>query len=221
MFKVLPADWRNHPIYFVGLGFLFGLGFDYTWLAPARLGDYRLEIADARNVVAKAEAESKNQSSRAEAAERKVAELERSVLAAERNARDALTANMFVAGNPYPIGLGSIRVGSPIEQIEREVPQERLEKKKVYWSIKLAGSVFDRVTLYWDDRAKNPVITHLVLWAGEDASKDKDFLRQKLTHALRRQVSHRVDTMRGVSVMAPAYSFARPRTTCWGAVIKS
>jgi hypothetical protein len=184
MVKLLPADWRIHPIYFVGVGFLFGLWFDYTWLAPARLGDYRLEIADARNVVTKAKAEATTQSNRADVAERKVAELENAVLAAERNARDALTANTFVAGSPYPIGMGSIRLGASIEQIEREVPPERLEKKKGFLWIKMAGSVFDRVSLHWDDRAKNPVVSQLGFWASEDASKDKEFLRQKLTHAL-------------------------------------
>ena len=184
MVKVLPSDWRDHPIYFVGVGFVLGLGFDYAWLAPARLGDYRLEIADARNVVAKAEAKAEEQSDRAEAAEQKVAELEKLVQIAERNARDALTASTFIAGSPYPIGLESIRIGASLEQIEREVPQARIEKWKRFWSVELSGSLFGSVTIYWDEQAKKPVVTHLLLFTGDDAPRDKDFLRQKLTHAL-------------------------------------
>lgn len=180
----MPVDWRNHPIYFVGLGCVIGLVFDAQWLAPARLGDFRLEIANARNVVAVAEAEAKKQSQRADVAEGKVANLEKAVAAAERNARDAVTANTFISGSPYPVGFGGIRLGASLSDIEREVPAEHLDKKKRYWVIRLKGSVFESVTVFWDSRAKNPVVTSLTIWANEEVSKDKDFLAQKLRHAL-------------------------------------
>ena len=184
MFKIITADWRIHPIYLVAVGFGIGLWFDATWLAPARLGDYRLEIAGARNVVAKAETETKQQADRADAAERKVAELEKKILAADRTARDAVTANTFIAGSPYPIGLASIKLGMSIEEIEREIPKARIKKEKRYWSIDAPGSIIESVTLYWDTKAEKSVVSFLTFWLNKDVAKDPDFLKQKLTHVL-------------------------------------
>jgi hypothetical protein len=178
------ADWQAHPIYIVAFGFSLGLWFDYQWLAPARLGDYRLEIADARNVVAKAEAEAKRQSNRAEGEERRADTLQKKLVEAERTARDAVTASSFVAGQPYPVGYGGIRIGMQLDQVEGLFSSEYIEKrKKGYWSIKLPSNIF-RVTLYVDNRSPKQVVEFIYVWLDGDFSKDPEFLRSKLTVAL-------------------------------------
>ena len=182
--KIMPADWRIHPIYLVAVVFGFGLWFDAKWLAPARLGDYQLEIAGSRSVVAKAEAENKRQADRADAAERKAAGLESKILAAERTARDATTANTFISGSPYPIGLESVRIGTTLEEIERKFPEGRIKKEKRYWSIAAPGSVVEEVALYANTTEIKSVVGQLLFWVSSDAAKDPDFLKQKLSHAL-------------------------------------
>jgi hypothetical protein len=54
----------------------------------------------------------------------------------------------------------------------------------MFSSIGLRDSVFESVAVYWNRQSKNPVVTHLLLFVRSDAEVDKDFLKQKLVHAL-------------------------------------
>lgn len=114
-----------------------------------------------------------------------IKELTSQLAAARSETSLALTANTFVQGDPYPVGLNSVRIGDPISKIDRTYHAGHItkEKKSPYWSVRTGHPVFRTVTYYFDPDSKNPTVNTLLLFVETDKYPNP-YLKKKLLSVL-------------------------------------
>lgn len=92
-------------------------------------------------------------------------------------------ANLFNVGDPYPAGLGQLRIGDPINKADQVFPKDSIEHSEGNISVNGQHKIFKDITYFYDDESKNNPITHISF--GMDVlSKSDAFLQEKLVEAL-------------------------------------
>jgi hypothetical protein len=154
----------------------FGAGFYFCYnvFMPTHTEALRNEIKANADLVAKASATAE-----------KAASLERQLKDALGRVKALEKPNLFSLGNPYPVGLGLVRAGQSIDDVEKAYLGAKVEKKeKGYWTFKNVHSVFSDVTYYFDDTSPEKKITHIRFAALSEAGKSDNFLKNKLIETL-------------------------------------
>jgi hypothetical protein len=95
--------------------------------------------------------------------------------------RELEAANLFSAGNPYPIGFGAVRIGQPISDVEKTFPAEQINKERIaYWSVTTDHALISSATYYFSGDKK---VIHQVLFilrSGKTNSlEDAEFLEHR------------------------------------------
>ncbi|MGG7604663.1 hypothetical protein [Massilia sp. BKSP1R2A-1] len=114
-----------------------------------------------------------------------IEELQGRLATAKSETALALTANAFVRGDPYPVGLNLIRIGDPATKIEATFKAEQIQKQKhgLFWSVKTNHPIFTQVAYYFDLSSGKPTVRALLLFVDHEKYK-APYLKNKLLSVL-------------------------------------
>ncbi|MEH2513425.1 hypothetical protein V1291_004779 [Nitrobacteraceae bacterium AZCC 1564] len=166
-----PPTWKDHPVVIAALSCAAGIAFAHQFIFPAMTASLQNEIADL-----------KKQVSDAGISKERIKSLEEKLKKSEADAASAQAANMFSLQNPYPMGLGALKLGDSLDAIERSFPGAEIEKKSGYWSVKNPTSQYSDATYFFDRRAQNKRVRSIMFFL--KANAPNRFLQSKLTDAL-------------------------------------
>jgi hypothetical protein len=168
------AHWKSNPVIVAIVAGAAVFGFSEVYVVPIHTQSLRNEIASNAEVVA-----------RAKTTEEKANSLERQLRDALGRVKALELPNLFALGNPYPIGLGLVKLGQPIEDLERAYVGAKIVKSDAsYWTLEGFHSVFADITYYFDASSPDRRIKHIRLTATYDSSRDNNFLGNKLVEVL-------------------------------------
>ena len=109
----------------------------------------------------------------------------------ERQLKDALgrvkaleQSNLFSLGNPYPVGLGLVKIGQSVNDLEKAHPGAKIEKSSRYWTLREFHSVFTDVSYYFEEGTADKKITFINMRTSVRARDDGNFLQNKLLEVL-------------------------------------
>ena len=118
-------EWNAQTVIAAIIGGAATFTFAETLIVPLHVQTLKNEIAANADSVA-----------RAKATEEKAQGLERQLKAALVRVRSLEKPNLFAVGNPYPIGLGLVKIGQPVAEIEKAYPGAVIKKESGYWILK-------------------------------------------------------------------------------------
>ncbi|WP_429234110.1 coiled-coil domain-containing protein [Aeromonas salmonicida] len=97
----------------------------------------------------------------------------------------AQLANLFSFGNPYPSGLGVVRIGDSIEKVLTTYPESSVEKdNNGYWTVKDQHKIFNRIVYYYDKKHSHNQISHISFTVRYPLTINEKLLQEKLIEAL-------------------------------------
>lgn len=191
-------DWKNHPV-IVASGsaaatFLLSLAIFTQLVAPTQTAKLEIEILKLKESRDKAERSYSSSVGENQAFKYKNSNLTKEVeaLKARINALqqetfDLRAGNLFSPENPYPNGLGLVRIGMPSSEINKVFYNYKItrnEDSPHIVSVTLKGYPFDRITYFLDGPLDRETITHVSFDMPIMSSKhSEDFLHNKLVEA--------------------------------------
>lgn len=175
-----PSSWRDHPLAIATLAvsatLVIGGGLVKDLIIPA----YTESLKNQLNEYPAVKKENSD-------LKKKVSALEEQLRVSRSETATAITANAWVRGDPYPVGLEEVRVGDEISKIDSHFAANSVTKEnKKYWSVTTTHPIFHRVTYYFNPAVK-PQRVQAVLFHLNTIGKEQytsDFLLRKLTLAL-------------------------------------
>lgn len=81
----------------------------------------------------------------------------------------AQVGHLFVTGNPYPIGLGLVKIGDSVDRVAEVFSEKSLDKSQAeegLISVEDQHKVFKRVTYFFNVDAERKVVTHISFHTG-------------------------------------------------------
>lgn len=173
-------DIRNHPIAIAGTVAIAVFGVMVTYFTqvaiPTQTAQLQNEIAALKKQLNIPDEQT------AKALTRQVSNLEAELKIANRKVAELQLTNLFALGNPYPIGLGQIKIGDSFESISKLYPESAIDRKGGWWSVKGQHKAFSQVTYYLDRNAKEKRVTHILFHF--DLDSPPGVLQAKLVEAL-------------------------------------
>lgn len=153
-------DISKHPLVVIALAVIGTFGFSYQFVLP-------IMTAKLQNDVDKIPGYEKQ----IDEDNVKIDELNKKLQQIESQLTVAQNANLFTHDDPYPIGLGKLRIGDSIDNLITMYGEKDLEKKEGFWTIKNAHSFFDEITYYYNDESPKKEITHINFESNIDIKK--------------------------------------------------
>lgn len=181
---------KGHPIYVFLAGAAMSAMLMWQYAFPAYLGSERYYSEAAKELVANANNEKSKAQREALAAQAKISSLSAELTRAQALAVDALVKSPFHLNNPYPIGLGDIKVGDKVALIDLVFAARSIDKsKRGYWSVDTGhGLIFD-ATFFLEGADKSQLVWQIMYFVSQKAVKsDKEYLFRALVAALGRPV---------------------------------
>lgn len=102
----------------------------------------------------------------------------------EQRLSEAQLSNLFAPQNPYPTGLGLVKVGQSVEEVSRAYPPESVQMNDDYWTVKDQHRLFTHITYFFDEKSKTKAISHILFQGSSQKNIGDDYLQQKLAEAL-------------------------------------
>lgn len=161
-------DWKNHPILIAVISAAATATFFQTVVIPISDASNRAELIEFRKLKATHEQVEKT----LEEEKKRNAQLAKELVISQQ-------ANLFVAGNPYPVGYRTTPIGMPLAKVKEHFKDKALTDERSILSVKLDKGVFRRVTYHYESQGKESVVTHISymvsfsdsLWEPNDADK--------------------------------------------------
>lgn len=117
--------------------------------------------------------------------EANLVEMQRKLDDTERLLQLAQNTALFTVGSPYPAGLGALRVGDSISELERSHPATSIDRShEGYFSVKLDHGAIGSVTYYFDPKLKARLISHIKYSLSSDQEFNDTFLQERLVESL-------------------------------------
>ena len=181
------GTWKDNPVVVGGIGVVVTATLLIALFTQVVIPD---RVDDAANKAKKLE---EAQRSLTAAVATKDAEL-----AAAKDVNKALQANadavrhdlqiashkFLVAGNPYPVGLGIVRVGEPAARVKQAYPTATLDEREQRYLLSRSHPIFERVSFYFNPDSGDKTITRIVFEIPDHVQFDSRFLREKVRDAL-------------------------------------
>jgi len=169
------SSWKDHPLRVAAasaavtasvLIALFG-----TWILPTQTASLKNQI-DALSAAGAKDTNSAKQ----------IADLKAQAADLERKLSAAQLPNLFFVGDPYPAGLGRVRVGDPISRVAAVYPDSAITKYEGYWTVEDQHAVFNHIAYYFDEKRRDNSITAIMFHVAYPTSSVK--LQDKLVASL-------------------------------------
>lgn len=188
-------DWKNHPIIIASgsaaATFILSLAIFTQLVAPTQTAKLEIEILKLKESRDKAEqnyslsvGENKVVKDKNSNLTKEVEALKAKINALQQETVDLRASNLFSPENPYPNGLGLVRIGMPSSEINKVFYDYKITRNEdspnIVW-VALKGYPFDRITYFLDGRE---TITHVSFDMPVMGSKHSEyFLHNKLVEA--------------------------------------
>jgi len=166
-------NWRTHPVIVASIAAVAGFGVCFTYVVPIHIQSLKNEMAANAESVAKAKA-----------TEEKANSLERQLKDALGRIRALERPNLFSLGNPYPVGLGLVKIGQSVDDLEKAYPGAKIKKESRYWTLQGFHSVFTHVTYYFEDGSPDRKIKFISFVPLSGVGHEDNFLNNKLVEIL-------------------------------------
>lgn len=114
------SDWKNHPVIVAAAAFAAGLGFAYQFMFPVLTASLQTEIGSL-----------KRQNDEITSLKSRASSLEAQVRDEQTKLAIAQQSNTFSLSNPYPVGLGQIKLGDNVEDLTKFFPAASVTEKRV------------------------------------------------------------------------------------------
>jgi hypothetical protein len=179
------TDFKNSRVFIAGASVAATIGLAILIYEKVLLPTHTLSL---QNQIASLSTDNKSFKDKIEPLEVSNKSLKEQVELLLAKVRSLEATNLFVSGNPYPVGLSAVRTGQPISDVDKIFPAETIDKEKVdsYWSVKLSHAVISDATYYFSGDKK--IIYQVFFWMRSEvkttAVQDAAFLAAKLTEAL-------------------------------------
>ncbi|OAE53001.1 hypothetical protein A7J67_18550 [Achromobacter xylosoxidans] len=161
-------DWKNHPVLIAVISAAATATFFQTVVIPISDASNRAELVESRKAketheqVAKALAEQ----------EKRNAQLGKDLAISQQ-------ANLFVAGNPYPVGYRVTPIGVPLAKVKEHFKDRDLADERSILSVRQEKGVIRRASYHYESTGGESIVTHVSyamafgedLWGTEDAEK--------------------------------------------------
>lgn len=161
-------DISKHPIVVIALAVVGTFGFSYQFVLPIMTAKLQNDVDKIPSYVKQIEED-----------KIEIGELNKKLQQVESQLAIVQHANLFVYNNPYPVGLGNVRIGDPIENLIAIYGEKYLEKQDSYWSVNNKHSIFKHITYYFNEKSSKKEITHIAFREELDV-KNRIFLQSKL-----------------------------------------
>jgi hypothetical protein len=96
--------------------------------------------------------------------------------------------DFLISRSPYPTGLSKIRIGDPLDDIAKTFPENSIEHKRDWWSVKGQHAIFTELIYYFDRSAKDKRVTQMLFFFDSKVVPTAA-MRGKVIEALGRPVS--------------------------------
>ncbi len=165
------TDWKSNRAIVAIIAGAAVFGFCEVYVVPIHTQALKNEMAANSESVA-----------RAKATEERASTLERQLKDALGRVKALEQPNLFSLGNPYPVGLGLVKIGQSVDDVEKAYVGAKIKKETRYWTLKDFHSVFTSVTYHFgeDSAAKKITFISFVPAGG----RDNNFLINKLVEVL-------------------------------------
>lgn len=180
---VAENNWKDHPVIIAAASAAAALVFAQTVIFPtmtaslqnevSSLRGQTQEISSLRSQIKKMEEETKVEKQKYEE-EAKVA---------KQKLVDAQLTNFFSLGNPYPAGLGKVKIGDSIQVLQNAFPDNIIKRDSIfYWSVPQDHAAIRSITYFFDrPRDLKDRRIRMLLMFGTD--KTEGVLQGKLVEA--------------------------------------
>lgn len=193
-----PFEWRNHPV-IVASGsaaatFLLCLAVFTQIVAPTQNAKLEIDLMKVKEAnqnltrsIAKSNSNGKSWELGSKRKDKEIATLKAKISSLEQELVDSRALNIFSGGNPYPNGLGLVRIGMSKDEIVKAYPGAKIDidpDDPDLVTVYLVDSPFERVTYHLSDKTDSATISHISFDMPMFRSKySGDFLYKKLVEA--------------------------------------
>jgi hypothetical protein len=176
------SSWKDHPLVVASAAVAGTIALGVLLVTEVILPTQTAALA---NQVTALSAEASSLRESKVDANKKLEHLQSQVADLDRKLSDAQHSNLFSFGNPYPVGLGQVRVGDPISSVAAVYPENAINKNEnSYWSVNDQHKLFNNITYYFDEKVPKSPITHILFSIVYPVTADDAFLQGKLVEAL-------------------------------------
>lgn len=194
MQNVTPnKDWKNNPIIVaagaVAATALLSITIFKEIVIPTQTARFEIEALKAKDSERNIQAEFEKEKAQRIAFERKITELNAKINLLDEQLKEIREGEIFQIENPYPIGLGVVRVGSPAKEIYKYFSKDKIEineKKPEEITVTLGNSPFSSVHFSTEKNDSEKRIAHISFFLDYKKKFKKDFLEKKIIQALGR-----------------------------------
>lgn len=156
-------DISKHPLVVITLAVVGTFGFSYQFVLPIMTAKLQNDV-DKIPVFEKQIQEDKI----------KIDDLSKKLQQIKSQLAIAQNANLFIHDDPYPVGLGNLRIGDPIENLIAIYGEKEVHKKDGFWSVDNKHSIFVDVTYYFNYESPKKEITHILFRTNVNFEKKND-----------------------------------------------
>jgi len=149
---------------------------------PTQTASLQNEVADLRKQASFAANVAGEKDGAIRQLQERISLLEKELKNTQSKLAAAQLTNLFEFGNPYPIGLGNIRVGNTRDRISQVYADSSIERTAGFWSVKMEHAAWSSVTYYFARVDGELLIYQILFFFRRDATPET--LLQKLTEAL-------------------------------------
>lgn len=154
-------DWKNHPILIAAISAAATATFFQTVVIPISDASNRAELVELRKAKATFEREGK-----------RAAQLAKELVVSQH-------VNLFVAGNPYPVGFRSTPIGTPLNKVKQHFKDSDLTDRREILSVTPGKGAIKDIAFHYKTEGQEAVVTHIGyiiafndgMWGREDAEK--------------------------------------------------
>ncbi len=143
-------DWKNHPVLIAVISAAATATFFQTVVIPISDAGNRAELIELRK--AKATHEGVEKAFVEE--KRRAAQLAKDLAVSQQ-------ANLFLSGNPYPMGYRGTPIGMPLSKLKEQFKNETVTDQGSVLTIELKSGIFRRVSYHYESNGKEQVVSHI------------------------------------------------------------
>ena len=180
------TGWKDHPLAVAVAAAAATLGLVVLVFEkivfPTQTAALQNELAELRKELTASTQRVDTKTNEADKAQRLTENLKTQLQAAQTQLVTAQLTNLFEPNNPYPAGLGSVKLGDPRDNISKAFPNATVQRASGFWSVSGIHPIFD-ATYYYTRLDDTFVIYQISFWSKLE-KLTSEILSQKLKDVL-------------------------------------
>lgn len=186
-----PQEWKNNPVIVAGgsaaAAILLCTALATQIVIPTQTAKLEIEVLKTKDVSRNLETELKTIQETLHSLESKNASLTAQVNELDKQLFEARLGALFSPGNPYPFGLGLIRLGAPINEVRKHFSDSQIEidvDRPELLKVNLENSPFIWAMYTFDKKDPEQKIDRISFILDYRKDFADDFLHKKIIEAI-------------------------------------